>query len=349
MNPEETSSGAELAAAPDAADADNHSKTATPALNTDAETVLQAQTEASAHDDRLPPIEPASPDIADVRHVSLIFRDGLDMPIEGLELFVTLPSGPKCTALSTAQGAITVPVPVQASGQAKVEVKDGTGKRQQVCSIDLEKCKDAVIIRSPKVKAALPLRPHQQTSSPAASSTPPITPVASTPAPATEPAHVNTSEAWWSANGAWQHAKTWLTNTLHLNEPASASASASAPKTPVSATTLSTAGQPVTAITGPECPNKDQLRLGRNNIYRPAILDAAKRLGLIPQALCALMDCEAGKVLEQIPKLGPNGKQLTDKKGKALTTPVRELWNANAGNQQSAVPQVSRNSWPRHG
>src|SRR6185369_5789461 len=137
-------------------------------------------------------------DDANHDHVSLIFRDGLDLPLVGLDFIVTLPSGLVCTATSTSQGAITVPVSNDRVGQARVEVKDETGQHQQVCSIDLARCKSAVIINSGKVKAVLPLRPHQQT---------PPAPTAST-----GPAHnttkleslekTNPSEPWWSANGA---------------------------------------------------------------------------------------------------------------------------------------------------
>ncbi|MES2049272.1 MAG: hypothetical protein V4447_12795 [Pseudomonadota bacterium] len=73
-------------------------------------------------------------------------------------------------ATSTAQGAMTLPIPAQACGLAKVEVKDVTVKRQEVCSINLGQCKNAVIIRSPKVKTNLTLRPHQQTPPPASCS-----------------------------------------------------------------------------------------------------------------------------------------------------------------------------------
>jgi hypothetical protein len=102
---------------------------------------------APAHDD-------------EINYLSLIFRDGLDMPIPNLELFITLPSGQICTAKSTDQGAITLPVQHAAIGLAKIEVNDPTGKRQSVCSIDLAQCTEATIIRSPKVKTDLELRPH---------------------------------------------------------------------------------------------------------------------------------------------------------------------------------------------
>jgi hypothetical protein len=346
MNSEDTIIETELSAAPEAPEAYDQTSITAPAPNPGAETVVQLQAKPEPDENQPQAIQSTPPKADDVSYVSLIFRDGLDRPIPELELFVTLPSGAMCTALSTAQGAITLPVPANTSGQARVEVKDDTGKRQPVCSIELEKCKDAVIIRGTKVKAALPLRQHQQMP-PAASTSTPARLVANTARPTTEPAPVDTSSPWWSANGAWENAKTWLANKLHLNEQATSSM----PTTPIAAETLSNAGQPVAVITGPECPNKDNLRLGRNNIYRQAILEAAKRLGLMPQALCALMDCEAGKITETIPKLGPDGKQLKDKKGKALTTPIRELWNANAGNTESGaagLTQFLATTWLSH-
>lgn len=290
--------------------------------------------------------EPPAAD--DMNYVSFVFRDGLDMPLEGLEFFVTLPTGEVHAAKSTAQGAITVAVPPKTVGEAKVEVKDVTGARQPVCRVDMGQCKNAVIIRSPKVKADLPLRAHQQTVAPYAPAKKEVQPaVKSKPRPPTQPNPVDIQSPWWSANGALEKAWTWLSGSVHVGaQPPSA-----VPKSAVVAKTLSTAGQPVTVVVGPECPNKDKLRLGRNNVYRKAILDAAKRLGLIPQALCALMDCEAGKVTERIPKLGPDGKQLKDKKGKLLTTKIRELWNANAGNAQSGaagLTQFLASTWLGH-
>lgn len=105
-------------------------------------------------------------DEEDLSHVSLLFRDGLDLPIVGLEFLVTLPSGLVCSATSTNQGAITLPVANDRSGEARVEVKDETGKSQSVCTIDLARCKNAVIVRSQKVKADVSPRPHQQTPPP---------------------------------------------------------------------------------------------------------------------------------------------------------------------------------------
>lgn len=290
----------------------------------------------------------------DHSHVSFIFRDGLDIPLSGLDFIVTLPSGLVCTAKSTSQGAITVPVINDKSGQARVEVKDETGLHQQVCSVDLVRCKNAAIIRSPKVKAVLPLRPHQQTA--------PATP-ASTNAPVTSadklvaPNHTtksesqekdNPSEPWWSANGAL--AQAW--NRFIGSSVASGKPPAKPATTPLAGKTLNSAGQPVAIVAGPECPNPDALKLGqKNNRYRAAILDASKRLGLIPQAICALIDCEAGKVPEKVPKLDPQGKPLKDKKGKVVIAVISELWNANAGNPQSGaagLTQFLASTWLNH-
>ncbi len=100
-------------------------------------------------------------------------------------------------------------------------------------------------------------------------------------------------------------------------------------------------------MVGPECPNPDGLRLGsKNNRYRAAILEAAKRLGLIPQAICALIDCEAGKVKELIPLLDEKGNPLKytkgKKKGQPICKEIRELWNANSGNPQSGAAGLTQ-------
>ena len=283
---------------PDAAEAEKvPNDVATPAKESGSTALATGETSSSMPDN--------------VDYIALLFRDGLDMPISGLELFVTLPSGQMCMATSTAQGAMTLPIPAEASGLAKIEVKDVTGKRQEVCSIDLAQCKNAVIISSPKVKTDLPLRPHQQTPPPSTSpAAKPSTAAANSTTPATQPTHVDVSSPWWSANGAWDTAKSWLSTTLHLKEQSPESL----PKTEAVQKTLSKAGQPVTIITAPECPNPDNLRLGGNNVYRQAILDAAKVIGLMPQALCSLIDCEAEKMIIYIPLLGADGKPLLHKK-----------------------------------
>lgn len=122
-------------------------------------------------------------------------------------------------------------------------------------------------------------------------------------------------------------------------------------KSTAASTGLSKAGQPVAAVVGPEVAGKGNLRLGRNNIYREPILEASKRLGLIPQALCALMDCEAGKISEKLPVLKPDGSPVKDKKGKPVFKVISERWNANAGNAQSGaagLKQFLASTWLNH-
>lgn len=288
------------------------------------------------------------PDDIDQHHVSLIFRDGLDLPLSGLEFIVTLPSGLVCTATSTSQGAITVPVINDKAGQARVEVKDETGQRQQVCSVDLARCKNAALIRSPKVKAVLPLRPHQQMPPPRAKPESASASAANKTKKPESPEKPNPSEPWWSANGALVQA--W--NRFIGSSAASGKPPVAPAKSPLAGKTLNSAGQPVAVVTGPECPNPDGLKLGqKNNRYRAAILDASKRLGLIPQAICALIDCEAGKVPEKVPKLDPKGNLLKNKKGEVVMTTISELWNANAGNAQSGaagLTQFLASTWLNH-
>jgi hypothetical protein len=301
-------------------------------------------------------IVPGAAEDEDARHVAILFRDGLDLPIEHLEITIPLPDGSMFTAKTGSNGDVTIPVAASASGTVPVKVKDVTGSLQQVCSIDLAKCDNAAIVRSPKVAAKGPLRQHQQTpptlppkksNSPKASATAAAKPGASAPTAASAKPPTTGSTTWWGDNGALAHAWQWVRSEIGIGDQPPAAA----PKSPVVQKALSPAGQPVTLIAGPECPNPDKLRLGRNNVFRQPIIDAAKRLGLIPQALCALMDCEAGKVTEHIPKLGPDGKQLKDKHGKPMTATLRELWNANAGNAQSGAAGLTQflgSTWLGH-
>jgi hypothetical protein len=298
--------------------------------------------------------------------LTILFRDGLDRPIQGMTLTLTLPTGESIDAKTQSNGDVSFEVPPDRKGQVKVEVKDDKGKVQPVCDIDLSKCKQVAIVRSPKVKVDMPLRAHQQAASPSAPKTavvesgkrpsssskpdkaiPPFTAAAS-PAAGTgargAPSNQSKDGAWWNVNGAVERARAWL--VAHVNVDGLFDQSHAAV-----AKTLSNAGQPATIAAGPECPNSDNLRLGRNNVYRIQILGAAKRLGLAPQALCALMDCEAGKVPEKFPRIGPDGKQMKDKKGRVMTVTVRELWNASAGNPQSGaagLTQFLASTWLTH-
>lgn len=294
--------------------------------------------------------------------LTILFRDGLDQPIQGMTLTLTLPTGESIEAKTLTKGDVSFEVPQDRKGQVKVEVKDDKGKVQPVCEIDLSKCKQVAIVRSPKVKIDMSLRAHQQAARPSApktgaadsgkrssaSSRPdralPAAAAAASPAAGAAPTNQSNDSAWWNVNGAVERAKAWL--AAHVNVDGLFGQSHAAV-----AKTLSDAGQPATIAAGPECPNSDNLRLGRNNVYRTQILNAAKRLGLAPQALCALMDCEAGKVPEKLPRIGPDGKQMKDKKGRLMTVTVRELWNANAGNPQSGaagLTQFLASTWLTH-
>jgi len=273
--------------------------------------------------------------------LTLLMRDGLDQPIHGLSMTLTLPTGETIEASTAELGNLSLPLPKGKTGEVKVAVKDIEGKTQPVCTVDLAKCKEVVIIRSPKVEVPLPLRQHQQTPPKPQPQSQSSKPPTNAKTPATSP-----STPWWVSNGAWNSAWSWLAE--HLGGGATPKADT---QSAAAHRGLSQAGQPMTVVAGPEGPNPDNLRLGRNNVYRTAILGAAKRLGLIPQALCALIDCEAGKVTEHIPKIGPDGKQLKNKKGKLLTQPIHELWNANAGNAQSGAAGLTQflgSTWLSH-
>ncbi len=287
---------------------------------------------------------------AEQDHFYLVFRDGLDIPIGGLDFIATFPSGLICTAESNVSGAIALPLPIAEKGAVKVEVKDAAGKRQEVCLIDLAKCDGAVIVRSPKTKAKVALQPHQQVVSQKKPATQSLTdsvrakPVNQAP---TMPKTVDADQSWWSSNGALHKAWTWISSRHFFEEAAAALL-----RRPANVSSgLSSAGQPLSAVIGPEAPNKDNLKLGRNNIYREPIVAAAKRLGLIPQALCALMDCEAGKVAETLPVLKPDGSPALDKKGKPKFQVIRERWNANAGNAESGAAGLTQflgSTWLAH-
>lgn len=284
-------------------------------------------------------------------HIPFLFRDGLDMPIRELEVFITMPSGLVCNAFTADSGAVAVEVPPGSTGEARIEVTDHKGERQHVCNVDLQSCQGAtaVMVRSPKVKVDVPLRPLQLPTSPAPAKPAPAPspPVARKPALGkTEPARVNPHEPWWkqAVHTAWG----WLgSKGVELPEQPPPTSS----NTALVLRTRSHAGQPVSVVVGPECPNPQRLRLGRNGFYREAVLLAAKRLGLIPQAICALIDCEAAKLPEKIPLNDPKGQPIKDKKGKPAFKTIRELWNPNSGNAQSGaagLTQFLASTWLDH-
>lgn len=72
--------------------------------------------------------------------------------------------------------------------------------------------------------------------------------------------------------------------------------------------TRTVAGHPITCSVGCECPNADDLLLGVNNVYLDWVKQAAKRAGLMPQVVAAVMNAEASK--------DKSGKWKTDSKSK---------------------------------
>jgi hypothetical protein len=148
---------------------------------------------------------------------ALIMRDGLDQPIQKMEVEVTLPGGEKVTGVTSEHGAIAVPMTeTKPQGMAKVAVKDASGKLKTVCELDLERCKNAAIVRSPKVAATIQLRPHQQiiTRAQPKPTVSPKNPVAD------KTSQIRTSEPWWlqpdALNTAWKK----LRSFMHLDQPA---------------------------------------------------------------------------------------------------------------------------------
>lgn len=164
-------------------------------------------------------------------HFAVLFRDGLDMPIDGLTFIATYPSGFICTAESTAAGAIALPVKDADKGEVKIEVRDSTGKTQRVCSIDPSKCDGPVIVRSPKTKAKVAMQPHQQVApAPAKAATAQTKSTGaekkkSTDKPKDTPQKIDQSQGWWGANGSLGKAWAWL-NSRHIFSSSQPSAAA---------------------------------------------------------------------------------------------------------------------------
>lgn len=260
----------------------------------------------------------------------ILARDGLDQPIENLEVRVELPDGTVSEGTSTAQGAISVPPPKTSHGEARIHVRSQDGKMQPVCTIDLARCPGAAIIRSPKVAVPMTLKPHQQKTV--------------SPQPSGE------GMAWWELNGALDKAWNWLKEVVHHADTQPPRSSGALPH--VVKDSANKAGNPIIVAVGPECPNGDNLRLGRNNIYREAIIKAAKRVGILPQAMAALIDAEAAKKSELIPMLGADGKPAINKKtGKPKTQTIKAQWNKdsyNAPSRAAGLTQFLESTWLAH-
>jgi hypothetical protein len=95
--------------------------------------------------------------------MAILLRDGLDQPIRNLPVKIEVPNGATIEANTDDQGAVVIPSVKSKKGTATLSVQDETGKSQEVCKIDLEKCNGGVAIaRSPKVAAKVPLKPHHR-------------------------------------------------------------------------------------------------------------------------------------------------------------------------------------------
>lgn len=68
------------------------------------------------------------------------------------------------------------------------------------------------------------------------------------------------------------------------------------PKQETPVETRNSNGNPVSCSVGCECPNEDDLLLKENNVYREWVKIAAKRGGMMPQAVAAVMNAESKKV-----------------------------------------------------
>lgn len=260
----------------------------------------------------------------------ILARDGLDQPIENLEVQVEMPGGEVSQSKTNAQGAIILPPPKSSTGEAKVQVRGQDGKLQPVCSIDLAQCQGVAVIRSPKVAIPMTLKPHQQKS------------VSAQPS--------GEGSAWWEVNGALDKAWKWLKDVVHHTD--SAPPKSGGALSHVVKESATKAGNPIIVAVGPECPNGDNLRLGRNNIYREIILKAAKHCGMSPQAIAALIDAEAAKTPERIPLTHADGSPLLDKKGKPMVKKINELWyekshniNPKTGDGAAGLTQFIPSTW----
>lgn len=117
--------------------------------------------------------------------------------------------------------------------------------------------------------------------------------------------------------------------------------------------TRDSAGHPVHEI-ALECPNPQNLKLLANHKYRDIVIAAAKRHGLSPQTVTAIMNAEAAKKIETVvqPVIDPKTKkQKTDKHGKGITKTIKRStgeWDSQSSNPRSSargMTQFLDSSW----
>jgi len=275
-----------------------------------------------------PPAAPPEPIADDDGTAFLLFaRDGLDSPIADLTVTVDVPGQAPVTRTTDAQGAIGLVLEGPREGEAKVSVKDLTGQQQHICTLDLAQCREGAVLRSPKVHVPIKFEPHRGEparpastkvrAAPAAPAAPAVPAPSKPGAPASPPAPATAvDEPWWAP--LLSKARHWLDPVI--GDTLLSAGPPGAP--PIIARARNVQGNPVIVAVGAECPNKDCLRLGENNAYREAILEAGRRVGIDPRAIAALIDAEAAKVPIVVPVLDDKGQPMLIKSGKKKGKPL---------------------------
>jgi len=267
----------------------------------------------------------------------LVFRDGLDQPIRRMEIKVGAGDSSTTTQKTDDLGTIQVS-PQTKAGKLAVTVKDHDGREQKVCDIELARCRREVKIQSPKVVVSTQSRPHHAASPQGegvSSSTP----------------RNKENQPWYEVNGALGKSTGWLKSRLHRETvPVDRAGSGEAPH--VVAETVSQTGNPSIVVVGPEVDTVNNLRLGEDNIYRELILKAAQRIKIVPHAVCGLLECEAGRRVERMPKKDKNGQPVLCTKGKRKGQPViyrvTHEWDAksfNASTNAAGLTQFLPLTW----
>lgn len=258
----------------------------------------------------------------DTENILLIFRDGLDQPIPSLQIST---EGVEALGKKTDDKGTLQITQKQKSGKVSIKVNDINNNPQKVCEIDLSKCKREVKIQSPKVVISTRSMPIHEKNPRG-------------PGVYSSEKEEQTSSPWYQWNGALQKSGDWLKSVLHTETYPIDRAGTDTQPHRIAQTTTS-AGHPTTVIVGPEVDEKNNLRLGANNIYREIILKAAKRLNIVPHAICCLLECEASPRIEKIPAMDKHGNILLHKSGKNKGKPiVRRIpyeWDAKSFNANS--------------
>lgn len=268
--------------------------------------------------------------------IPVIILDPLDEPIVNLDVVVEMPDGARHTAATDTNGAVAVPVPQSTAlvGKIQVSVKTSEGKLHPVCALNLARCRHGAVIRSNKVKVPLALK--QRLSEQASATLVRVTP-----------------NLWIEKSlGA---SLAWIGKIAPVDQRKNAPAQVSGLSGQVfdaAPLAVNHARNPIHIAAGPECPNGDNLRLGRNGIYRNEIIKAARHVGLAPQAVAALINAEAAKKIERIPRLDSLGKPILDPKTKKpKVVKIREVWDKNSYNSDSGaagLTQFLASTWLSH-